>query len=545
MHEHTISRRNLIAMGGAASAAVAAGAAMPALADDPSTVEWGREADVVILGTGAGGLSAAIKAAEAGVDVVVFEKAPESDQGGNTRVSGNMWTCPTNLEEGLKYYIAASERSSDDEYLTALATAALTINDDFIADLPDANVMELGMFSPEFEALPGGSAIQAYMNGGAGNAQLWNSLLAGAQEYDNVEFVYEAAGTRLLTNANGEVIGVVVVTADGEINVKARKGVILATGGYEFNPYMVENSYPGWPVYSRGTPYNTGDGILMAQKVGAGLWHMNASDSGVGAVLCPGLDFGNGHYNSDDVPANLSIGMASAKNSGVIAVNKHGQRFIPEDRADAHGYGRREYLFFYDGVACEWPNLPFWTVFDEEQAQSGPICAGASDGDSSFTWFTAFSGYVWSQDNSAEVERGWILKADDVNGLVEQMNAVEAGGGHMDAETLQATIDAWNAACEAGEDAELGRAAETMRPLSGPLYAVLTYPNQYNTQGGPRRNSKAQTLDPFGEPIPRLYNVGECGAGFGWVYNGGWNNCEAMITGVWAGEGAAALENWE
>ena len=112
-------------------------------------------------------------------------------------------------------------------------------------------------------------------------------------------------------------------------------------------------------------------------------------------------------------------------------------------------------------------------------------------------------------------------------------------------ETLKATVDAWNAACEAGEDAELGRAAETMRPLSGPLYAVLTYPNQYNTQGGPHRNGKAQTLDAFGNPIPRLYTVGECGAGYGWVYNGGWNNCEAMVTGVWAGTDAAALENWE
>ena len=549
MQENAITRRNLIALGGAATAAVVAGAAASRAyaGEDPSTIEWGREADVVILGTGAGGLSAAIKAAEAGVDVVVFEKAPEGDQGGNTRVSGNMWTCPTDLEEGLKYYIAASERSSDDEYLTALATAALTINDDFIAKLPNANICDFFAFSPEFDALPGGDAIQAYMNGGAGNAQLWDSLIAGAKEHDNIEFVYEAPGTRLLTNNDGEVIGVVVTTADGEVNVKARKGVIVATGGYEFNPYMVENSYPGWPVYSRGTPYNTGDGILMAQKVGAGLWHMNASDSGVGAVLCPGLDYGDGHYNSDDVPANLSLGRASEGSQGFIAVNKHGKRFMPEDRADGHGYGRREFLFFYDGVTCEWPNLPFWTVFDEEQAQSGPICAGASEGDSfsQFTWFAAHSGYVWSQDNSAEVERGWILKADTAEELADKMNAVEAAGGQMDAATLKATIDAWNAACEAGEDAELGRAAETMRPLAGPLYAVLTYPTQYNTQGGPRRNGKAQTLDAFGEPIPRLYTVGECGAGYGWVYNGGWNNCEAMVTGCWAGTDAASLESWE
>jgi succinate dehydrogenase/fumarate reductase flavoprotein subunit len=308
---------------------------------------------------------------------------------------------------------------------------------------------------------------------------------------------------------------------------------------------MIENSYPGWPIFSRGTPYNTGDGIVMAQKVGAALWHMNASDSGCGAMLCPGLTYNVGDYDPDTVPANLQIVMASDSNQGFIAVDKHGKRFMPEDRADGHGYGRREYLFFYDGVECEWPRLPFWTVFDDATAQAGPIASGASD-ISKFTWFTCYSGYQWSSDNSAEVEKGWILKADTLEELAEKMNGVEAGEGKMDPATLRETVESYNADAEAGAgDSALGRAAETMRPLAGPFYAVLTYPTQYNTQGGPKRNTKAQTLDSFGDPIPRLYNVGECGAGYGWVYNGGWNICECMVTGRWAGADAAALKSWE
>ena len=543
MEDANISRRNLIGLSGAISVGAIAGLApAAALADEASATEWGMEADVVVLGTGAGGLTTAIHAAKEGCSVLVFEKAPEDDQGGNTRVSGKMWTCPTDVEKGFEYYHAASERDRDDDYLRALIDTAFTLNDDFIAGLPGADIDFFPLFSPEFAALPGGEAIQAYTNTGGSN--IWDCLYAGAQQYaDLIKFIYHTPGIRLITNEAGEVIGVVVMTDEGEVNVKANKGVVIATGGYEHNEELIENSYPGWPIYSRGTPYNDGSGILMAQKVGAALWHMNASDSGCGAMLCPGLDFGHGDYDSDTVPANMAITMASDSLQGFIDVDKHGKRFMPEDRADGHGYGRREYLFFYDGVECEFPHLPFWTLFDEETAQSKQAAAGYT-GLGGFTWFSSHSGYEWSADNSAEVEKGWILKGDTLADLAEQMNAVEGGEGKMDASQLQATVDSWNAMCEAGEDTEFGRAPETMRPLTGPFYAILTYPTQYNTQGGPKRNTNAQTLDAFGEPIPRLYNVGECGAGYGWVYNGGWNNCEAMVTGIWAGKHVAGLEPW-
>ena len=537
-----ITRRSFVKAG--AGAAAVASLASVARASEAPAIEWGLEADIVILGTGGAGLCAAITAAREGADVLVLEKAPEEDQGGNTRVSGNMWTVPTDIEVGLEYYKAASERTQDDEYLTALATAANTLNDDFIAGLEDAEIGEFPIFSPEFAALPGGDAIQAYwMTGGT---KLWICQRNTAALYDNIRFMYETPGIRLITDTAGMILGVVALVDGAEVNVKAKKAVILATGGYEYNPQMIENSYPGWPVYSRGTPYNTGDGILMAQKVGAGLWHMNASDSGTGAMRCPGLDFGGGNYDSDLVPANFSLTSASERASGFIYVDKHGKRFMPEDRPDGHGFGRREYLFFYDGVACEWPHLPLWCIFDQAQAEAGPVASAPStpETDDGFTWFYAHSHYVWSADNSAEVEKGWIVKGETIEELAEAMNQMPDGEGKMDAATLAATIEEYNTCAEAGED-PLGRNAASLRPLVGPFYAVPVYPNQYNTQGGPKRNAKAQTLDAFGEPIPRLYNVGECGAGYGWVYNGGWNNCESMITGRWAAADALTLEPWD
>jgi len=366
--------------------------------------------------------------------------------------------------------------------------------------------------------------------------------------------MYETPGKELIVRPDdGMVIGVKATNNGKDINIKAKKAVVLGTGGYEYNKEMLENSYPGWPPYSRGTPYNTGDGIAMAQKVGAKLWHMNASDSGTGAVLCPGLNFGGGKYDSDGVPANFALGVASKTMKNYIYVNKHGQRFMPEDRADGHGFGRREYLYFYDGVKCEWPNLPLWCIFDSVQA-AAPICKGAKEANMSlFTWFAAYSGYQWSTDNSKEVEKGWILKADTIADLTQKMNDAQKDDRKelfrdpivIDAAVLQKTIDDYNRFATNGVDEQFGRAGDKMAPLVGPYYAVRVYPNQYNTQGGPKRNTKAQTLDAFDKPIPHLYSVGECGAGYAWVYNGGWNNAEAMITGHWAAENGVAETAWD
>lgn len=536
-----ISRRNFLKGAAVAGAAGIIGAAVTGCSGGStsstpsSSIKWDKDSDIVILGTGAAGLCAAITGSRAGAKVLVLEKAPEAEQGGNTRVSGNAWTGAKDHDEAMKYYTFCSERTDDNDYLDALVTATLTFNKDFLSTMPDMNIQEYAGFSPEDKSIPGGDGIQSWINGGAANAQLWNSLRKGADQCDNIDWMYETPGIRLITDSTGAVIGVVAKSNGNEINIKAKKGVIIACGGYEFNPQMIENSYPGWPVYSRGTPYNTGDGIIMAQKAGAGLWHMNASDSGGGAVICKGLNFGNGNYDSDNVTANCSLTMASARSQGFVLLNKHGKRFMSEDRPDAHGYGRREYYFWYDGVNFEWPNLPMWVFFDDKQAKSGAICSGKAN-NNLFTWFAAYSNYEWSKDNSAEVKKGWILQGNSAADLAKQMN--------VDAATLQATLDTYNGFASSGNDADYGRASNTMRPLTAPFYAVQVYPTQYNTQGGPKRNSKAQTLDSFGNPIPRLYNCGECGAGYGWVYNGGWNNCEAMVTGVWAATDAASLDSW-
>jgi succinate dehydrogenase/fumarate reductase flavoprotein subunit len=361
---------------------------------------------------------------------------------------------------------------------------------------------------------------------------------------------YETPGTRLLQLPDGTVIGVVAEKDGKEINIKATTGVILATGGYEFDYLAIRNSYTGWPTFSRGAPYNTGDGLKMAQKAGAALWHMNSANAGGMAILAPGLNFGHGVYNSDYVSVN-----GSAPTGSYIWVDQYGKRFMNERRTDSHGYGKREYVYWFDGLEVEWPRLPYWTIFDDAAAKARAVGAGAS-ATSSFSWFTMRSGYTWSADNQAEVAKGWILKDDTIEGLAAKISAANTkidsdwkrrngkDSIKCDPAVLKASVDKYNAASAAGVDTEFGRT-----PLAalgaGPYYAYAAYPTQYNTQGGPKRNSKAQTLDPFGKPIPHLYTVGELGAGYAWVYNGGFNIAECIATGIWSGTDVVTNEAWD
>jgi predicted oxidoreductase len=108
---------------------------------------------------------------------------------------------------------------------------------------------------------------------------------------------------------------------------------------------------------------------------------------------------------------------------------------------------------------------------------------------------------------------------------------------------LAATISKYNENCAKGVDPEFDRPKQSLVALDKPpLYAVKLYPTMVNTQGGPRRNPKCQIVDPYDEPIPRLYSAGEMGSFWGWMYNGGGNNAECLCTGQIAARNAVAMK---
>ena len=139
----------------------------------------------------------------------------------------------------------------------------------------------------------------------------------------------------------------------------------------------------------------------------------------------------------------------------------------------------------------------------------------------------------WSDDNSEEIRRGWIVGGRDPEELAR-------GLGMESARQLGETLTAYQKVCRTGKDKEFGRSRETLVELRGRLYGVPLWPCLFNTQGGPKRNARGQILDAWGSPIKRLYGAGELGSIWGFLYQSGGNLGECLASGRMAGLHAAS-----
>lgn len=200
----------------------------------------------------------------------------------------------------------------------------------------------------------------------------------------------------------------------------------------------------------------------------------------------------------------------------------------------------------YDTQSLKFPRIPCYAIFDETVRLRGPISRLAGLGAAGRT-------YTWSKDNSAEIQKGWIIRGDTLAELAKSL--------HMAPAILGETVSRWNKDVEDKRDTLFNRpvvSPRTERPeykdfvqhiLSAaierpPFYAVELYPCLLNTQGGPRRNERAQVLDSFGQPISRLYSAGELGSMWGMIYQGAGNISECLVFGRIAGRNAAGERPW-
>jgi len=521
--EDGLSRRGFLKKTVAAGAAAAAVGALGSASDTSAIAaglpkKWDKVVDVIVVGTGFTGLAAGITAKEGGAKVVIIEKAKKEHEGGNSKISGNMWWTPTTAEGGFTYVKAMAAGTVDDESLRAFEAEHVKLNDWLSSKFGIQPAAIGGLFEPEHPELPGKDAVRTWGHQGRwGEFRIYKIIREYADKI-NLDFMYETPAKELIQSPAGEIIGLKAERGGKSFFIKAKRGVILGTGGFEFDFEMAKQYLPGWPVYGRGTPYNTGDGIRMCQKAGAQLWHMNNTLGGFGCLMVP-----------EYAPVLINLQM---KADGFIFTDKFGNRFMDEKRDNRHGFGHKEYQLFFDGIRGEFTRNPWWTVFDDVTAKKGPVLFTRVKG---FTWFGAHSGYTWSNDNSAEVAKGWILSAPDLAGLAAKME--------LKPDVLIKTIGNYNECCKNKADAEFQRSAATLISLErGPFYAMKTYAATYNTQGGPKRNGQCEVLDAFDKPIPRLYSGGEMGSFYGWMYNGGGNNAEALVTGQIAARNVLALK---
>lgn len=483
---------------------------------------WDRETDVLIIGFGGAGASAAIAAHDAGASVLVLEKAPANLSGGNSGCCMGFILPPVNAEDGFDYYKTLSSGTVKDDELIRTFVSEMTDVTSWLQELG----VPLEVFAENrpgtFSELPGSTFNQYRVVGGG--AAAFASLMKQVTDR-NIDVMYEAPAKRIIQDPlSGEVIGATAETNGRPIDIRAKKAVILACGGYENNSEMTFNyNLPGLKIFPFGSPYNTGDGITMASAIGAKLWHMFNLQPMSYTVKAAAQELG------------CAIPFRVAGFGGnFIYVNKRGNRFTNEVKRVAHYKGPLEATFF-DHDNAEYGNIPFYVIFDETFKQEGPVISRTIFTDSPVGWARAHNLFEgWSEDNEREIEKGWIIKASSLDELAQKIGISATG--------LAATVERYNQYIEKSEDPQFGRDAETMQPITtAPYYAMELALSLVNTQGGPMRNAQAQVLNTDEKPIARLYSAGELGSLFGHLYQAGNNFPEALIFGRIAGRNAAAL----
>lgn len=481
---------------------------------------WDRSADLVIVGFGGAGAAAAITGARRGASVVVLEKQAADRHTPSTRMSGGLVMGAHDVDGAARYLDACAGGMIPADVSRAWAERAVALPDWLNGLDAKLNLSRIG--GAEHPRVAGASAIDVYQPGGAkhrldASAGAGTSLfrtLADAALRAGAEILWSTPGHRLLRDETGRIAGVEAHGPNGPLRIQARRGVVLSSGGFEYDEDTKRNFLRAYPMYFYGNPGNTGDGLRMAQEVGAGLWHMNQM---VGRAI--------GRFELED-GSSLAFIIAIGP-PGYVITDGRGRRFANETVQANLLHGFYYSLLEYDSEEGVYPRIPCYWFFDEKRRRAGPLTL-------SHIGACAVGLYDWSPDNSREIERGWISRGDSIA-------AAAAAAGVHDPAAAQASVDAYNALCRAGGHGDpMGREAASMLPLDeGPYYCVKLWPGGSNTTGGPRRDAKARVLDVHGAPIPGLYAAGELGQASGMQYPAdGSNLSEAFCFGQIAAESA-------
>ena len=487
----------------------------------PVPTAWDVEADVVVVGFGAAGMAAAVTAHELGAKVVLLEKAPEGKEGGNTRVAGQGYLNTSSAASAVAYLTALCGPFSVPEAMVKVWAQEMCLNNDWLAGLgADPQEHQHPPVGIEFPDLPGADCVHKFHDGPTYGYSLTWKMFERLVKERPIQILYETPGKALIQNLlTGEILGIRAVQGGKSFTVKARKAVVLTCGGFENNQEMIRNYLPGIPYcYTSGSPFNEGDGITMALSVGADLWHMNNYAGPSMALKVP------------EFPTTFSmqaLHYSKEMPGGAIVVGPDGKRFADEKFKTRHGKVPINGRWLPLATPC-----PMYMIFDHTHFAAGPIY----DKNPSHGWTQIVERYDWSNDNRAELAKGWVKSADTPAALADLVG--------LDPRALEASIARWNDDCAAGKDTEFGRTL-MMAPLSnGPFYAVELSPSMLNTQGGPRRNEKAQIVRPDGTPIPRLYSAGELGSIYSYLDQGTGNIGECLAFGRISARNAVAEIPW-
>lgn len=513
--------------------------------------------DVVVVGFGLAGGIAALTAATSGARTLLIEKS--SVPGGLSICSYGAVRSARDADAAFAYLKATNAGRTPDDVLRVLAEGMCEIeayvrelariNGAFVTTSLEDHARGGGTKDPNRRRLsgnypfPGTDAfyhttvvevpgfdtrkVYPWANGAPGGPKLFK-VVHDQVTACGVDIRLATAARRLIAEpVTREVRGVLVESAGRERAIGARRAVVLASGGFEGNPAMKAQFLEGLPVFNAAARTNTGDGIRMAQDLGAALWHMWHIHGAYGfRHTDPAYPYAIRVKRFPDwFPGEAH--RAHVKMAWIL-LDQDGRRFMSEYQPYTQDTGVRP-LQVYDPVRQRFPRNPAFMICDEEGRRMYPLGKATSNDEG--------VRYDWSEDNLKEVELGILKRADTLEGL-----AIALG---LAPERVVASVARWNELCAAGADGDHGRPAGSMAPirtppfLGAPVWATLS-----NTQGGPVHDAGSRVIDVYGKPIPRLFAAGELGSSFGHLYLSGGNIAECVVTGRISGACAAALAPW-
>jgi succinate dehydrogenase/fumarate reductase flavoprotein subunit len=488
-----------------------------------SVQRWDEETDVLVLGSGLSGTVTALEASafDADADVLLVEKNPASKVGGSSRVASGGLMFPDDVEELLAYQRALNHPQQVPEpTLRAWAEGMIEL-EPWVTKKAEEVGMTVERYPrdaeyPEFPGATTASGGVRIMPRPSGVWRCFNAHLARSQ----VRTMFDSRAVDLIQDPDTfEVFGVIVEQGGQRVAIRARRAVVMCVGGHAGSREM-NLDYTGQDLYALGNPANTGDGIRMLQRAGAAMWHLrnfNQTGGTWAAIKVP--DFEAAFFRKPFM-----------KTGAWIEIARDNRRFYDEGEllALTHNRVKRHGNWIDTPLASA---LPVHMIFDEK-TRTGD-CLTVDDQ----SWNIVVEGYGWSPDNSAEIERGWIVRADSIRELARRID--------RDPDEVDATVARYNEAARAGHDPEFGRGADRMQPIDEPpFYSIEIVAAILASTGGGKRDAGAHVLDDDGRPIPRLYEAGELGSTLGNLYQNGELLTECIVFGRIAGRNAVAETPW-
>lgn len=418
--------------------------------------------DVVVIGAGGAGLVAAIEAKNNGAkNVIVLEKMAFA--GGNTLISGGEYAAPNNwvqVKKGLKdsndaFYndiLKGGDNEGDPKLVRVLADNALS-GAEWLKDYINMTFEDRQMF------FGGHSVERSLVPQGATGVEMISKLFAKAEEL-NIPVLYETPATELMVD-KGRVTGVKAVSEDKEYTFLAKDGVILATGGFGSNLEMrvKYNKDVDENILSTNTVGITGDGITMAEKIGAQLEDM---------------PFIQTYPTCDPISGALLYFGDVRLVGGSILVNQEGKRFVEE-------LERRDVISM--AIKNQTGNAAY-QFCDEAQVKLSGVAEHHADE----------VNYLFN--NKLLVKADTIKEAADFFGI--------------DAAELEKTVAKYNQYAKDGKDLEFNKRGKlTPFEAKGPFYIMKAVPAVHHTMGGVKIDENARVINTKGEVIKGLYGAGE------------------------------------